>query len=119
MGPLAAAGYRVAAMDLRGHGESSATFTQCDGESVASDILATIAQLKEGPAVVVGNSLGAAAAVLASAKRPGDVAGLALIGPFVRDHGNAAPAAGGAVGPGGVADVPFRALREGGPSGSW
>ncbi|MBP2436527.1 alpha/beta fold hydrolase [Microbacterium amylolyticum] len=87
---LVRAGYRVAVMDLRGHGESSATFTAYDDPAAASDALAIIDLLGGGPATIIGNSMGAAAAVLAAAQRPPMVERLVLIGPFVRDHGNAA-----------------------------
>lgn len=81
---LVAAGMRVAAMDLRGHGDSDATFDAYDDEAAASDVIALIEHLG-GPAVVVGNSMGAGAAVLAAARRPDLVRGLVVIGPFVRD----------------------------------
>lgn len=87
---LADAGYRVAVMDLRGHGDSSVEFAAYDDPAVAGDILAVIEALDGGPATVVGNSMGAAAGVLAAAERPDAIARLALIGPFVRDHGSAA-----------------------------
>ena len=82
---LAAAGFRVAAFDLRGHGDSDATFSACDDEAAAGDLLALIEALGGGPALVVGNSMGAGAAVIAAARAPQAVAGLALLGPFVRD----------------------------------
>lgn len=81
---LVAAGYRVAAMDLRGHGDSDATFSSYDDVAAGSDVLALIDALG-GPAVVVGNSMGAGAAVWAAAERPDAAVGLALIGPFVRN----------------------------------
>lgn len=81
---LVDAGYRVATMDLRGHGDSDIGFTEHDGPAAGSDILALGEQLG-GPATVVGNSLGAAAAVWAAAQSPDLVNGIALIGPFVRD----------------------------------
>lgn len=87
---LVAAGYRVATMDLRGHGDSSAAFEAYDDAAAASDVLAVIEALGGGPATVVGNSMGAAAGVMAAAERPDAVARLVLIGPFVRDHGPAA-----------------------------
>ena len=81
---LRAAGYRVACTDLRGHGDSDARFPSYGDEETASDIVALIGELG-GPAVVVGNSMGAGSAVLAAAQRPGLVSGLVLVGPFVRD----------------------------------
>jgi pimeloyl-ACP methyl ester carboxylesterase len=77
-------GYRVACLDLRGHGDSDATFTAYDDEALASDALALVEELG-GPAYLVGNSMGAGAAVIAAAERPGSVLGLALLGPFVRN----------------------------------
>ena len=81
---LRAAGYRVACMDLRGHGDSDATFTSYGDEDTAADITALIETLG-GPAVIVGNSMAAGSAVLAAAGRPELVRGLVLVGPFVRD----------------------------------
>ena len=81
---LRAAGYRVACTDLRGHGDSSATFPSYGDGDTADDVIALIGELG-GPAVVVGNSMGAGAAVLAAARRPELVSGLVLVGPFVRD----------------------------------
>jgi pimeloyl-ACP methyl ester carboxylesterase len=81
---LTAAGFRVVTLDLRGLGESS---TQWDGFSVAeigSDMLALIRHLDSGPAVIVGTSMAAGAAVWTAAEAPELVAGLVLIGPFVR-----------------------------------
>lgn len=80
---LVDAGFRVACMDLRGHGDSAATFDAYDDDATATDALALIHQLG-APAVVVGNSMGAAAAVLAAAHQPDVVASLVLIAPFVR-----------------------------------
>ncbi len=86
---LVTAGYRVAVMDLRGHGDSSAHFDTYDDPAAAGDALAVIKELGGGPATIVGNSMGAAAAVLAAAQQPEAVERLVLIGPFVRDHGPA------------------------------
>lgn len=82
--PLAEAGCRVAAMDLRGHGDSDPTFDSYDDVAAGGDILALIQQL-DGPAVIVGNSMGAGAAAWAATESPTDAAGLVLIGPFVRN----------------------------------
>jgi pimeloyl-ACP methyl ester carboxylesterase len=77
-------GYRVACTDLRGHGDSDTTFTSYGDVQTAADILALIEELG-GPAVVVGNSMGAGAAAIAAAEKPGLVSGLVLVGPFVRN----------------------------------
>jgi pimeloyl-ACP methyl ester carboxylesterase len=81
---LRAAGYRVACTDLRGHGDSDATFPSYGDKETAGDVIALIAEL-HGPAVLVGNSMGAGAAALAAARHPDLVAGLVLVGPFVRN----------------------------------
>ena len=81
---LREAGYRVACTDLRGHGDSDATFSSYGDVETADDVMALMDELG-GPATVVGNSMGAGSAVLAAAKRPDLVRGLVLVGPFVRD----------------------------------
>jgi pimeloyl-ACP methyl ester carboxylesterase len=81
---LREAGYRVACTDLRGHGDSDSTFTSYGDTETAADLIALIEELG-GPAIIAGNSMGAAAAVLAAAQRPELVSGLVLIGPFVRN----------------------------------
>jgi pimeloyl-ACP methyl ester carboxylesterase len=81
---LRAAGYRVACTDLRGHGDSDATFSSYGDEQTADDVAALISELG-GPAVIVGNSMAAGSAVLAAAQRPELVSGLVLAGPFVRN----------------------------------
>ncbi len=77
-------GFRVATLDLRGHGESDATFSAYDDVALASDLLALV-DLLGGPALLVGNSMSAGAAVIAAADRPEAVSALALLGPFVRN----------------------------------
>jgi pimeloyl-ACP methyl ester carboxylesterase len=81
---LVAAGYRVVTMDLRGHGDSDATFTSYDDVAAGGDVVALIEHLG-GPAVVIGNSMGAGAAAWAAAERPELVTGLILVGAFVRN----------------------------------
>lgn len=80
---VVAAGYRVATVDLRGHGESSVGWPAYGEDAVAADLLALIDHLG-GPAVVVGNSYSGGAAVVAAATRPEAVRGLVLTGAFVR-----------------------------------
>jgi pimeloyl-ACP methyl ester carboxylesterase len=81
---LVDAGYRVATMDLRGHGDSDATFSSYDDVAAATDLLALVDELG-GSAILVGNSMAAGAAVWAAAEAPDRVSGLVLIGPFVRN----------------------------------
>jgi pimeloyl-ACP methyl ester carboxylesterase len=84
VGPLVDAGYRVAVTDLRGHGSSDTTFRIHGDDATGLDLLALIDELG-GPAVVLGNSMGAGAAAWASAERPSAIAGLVLYGPFLRE----------------------------------
>jgi pimeloyl-ACP methyl ester carboxylesterase len=79
-----AAGYRIASTDLRGHGESDTTFASYGDVETAGDVAALVDELG-GPAVIVGNSMGAGAAVLVAAEHPGLVSGLVLVGPWVRN----------------------------------
>jgi pimeloyl-ACP methyl ester carboxylesterase len=81
---LREAGYRVASTDLRGHGDSDAVFGSYGDVETAGDLLALIEELG-GPAVIVGNSMGAGAAAFAAAQQPELVSGLVLVGPFVRN----------------------------------
>jgi pimeloyl-ACP methyl ester carboxylesterase len=82
---LAAAGFAVATMDLRGHGESSTGWRDVSAEAIGGDVLALIHHLGAGHALVIGTSMAAGAAVWAAAEQPDAVSGLVLIGPFVRD----------------------------------
>jgi pimeloyl-ACP methyl ester carboxylesterase len=81
---LADAGFRVATMDLRGHGDSDATFDAYDDVAAGSDLIA-LAKHIGGRTVFIGNSMGAGAACWAAAEEPHLTGGLVLIGPFVRD----------------------------------
>jgi pimeloyl-ACP methyl ester carboxylesterase len=81
---LVEAGYRVASTDLRGHGESDVTFGSYGDVETAGDVLALIEELG-GPAMIVGNSMGAGAAAFAAAEEPELTGGLVLVGPFVRN----------------------------------
>lgn len=82
--PLVDAGYRVAVMDLRGHGDSDTTFRTHGDVVTGEDLLALIDELG-GPAVVLGNSMGGGAAAWAAAERPESIAGVVLYGGFLRD----------------------------------
>ncbi|WP_080796792.1 alpha/beta fold hydrolase [Corynebacterium pacaense] len=87
-GILASSGYRVVSIDLRGHGESDTGFAAYGDEATADDLLRAIDVLGGGPAVLVGASLSAASATIAAGREPGRVAGLILIGPFLRNGGS-------------------------------
>ena len=82
--PLIEAGFRVAVLDLRGHGDSDTTFRTHGDLATAADMLALIDELG-GPAVIIGNSMAGSAAIVAAADRPDAVAGLVLPSPFVRE----------------------------------
>jgi len=80
---LARAGYRVAAADLRGHGESSTGWASITRTDIAGDLAALIARLG-GPAVIVGHSISGGAATIAAATRPDLVTAIVEINPFTR-----------------------------------
>lgn len=90
-GPLLDSGYRVVVADLRGHGDSDTSFTTHGDVATGQDLLALVEHLG-GPAVLVGNSMGAAAAAWAAAERPDLVAGLVLLAPLLREPATGATA---------------------------
>jgi pimeloyl-ACP methyl ester carboxylesterase len=82
---LVRAGFRVAAADMRGHGESSeGDWKSISRTDVAGDLVALIRHLGGGPAVIVGHSLSGGAATIAAATAPDLVSGAVEIGPFTR-----------------------------------
>lgn len=84
---LVACGYRVARVDLRGHGDSTTGFDRYGDEPTADDLLAVIDALGGGSAVLAGASMSAAAAVIAAGRHPDKVRGLVLLGPYLRNGG--------------------------------
>lgn len=84
---LAEMGYRVATADLRGHGESDVSFASYGDAETASDIAALVRHLGT-PAIVVGNSMSAASAVIVASEYPELIEALVLVGPFVRNPVN-------------------------------
>jgi pimeloyl-ACP methyl ester carboxylesterase len=88
---LLGAGFRVAVMDLRGHGDSDHGFSKYGDTPTAGDLEALVEELG-GPAILVGNSMAAGSAVLVAAYRPELVRGLVLLGPFVRGPATSAMA---------------------------
>ena len=82
---LVQAGYRVVTMDVRGHGDTSARWGDYSAHAVGRDALALINHLGAGPAVILGNSFAAGAALWAAHDAPSRVNGVVLLGPIVRD----------------------------------
>ena len=80
---LAEAGYRVAALDLRGCGESSVGWSSCTRTDIAGDLIALVEHLG-GPAVLVGHSIAGGAATIAAARAPHLVTALVELAPFTR-----------------------------------
>ncbi|MGN6870872.1 MAG: alpha/beta fold hydrolase [Solirubrobacteraceae bacterium] len=79
-GDLAAAGYRVLAIDHRGHGRGLRQMTDFRLVDCAGDAAAALKQLGLAPALVVGYSMGGAIAQLMVRDHPEAVAGLVLSG---------------------------------------
>jgi pimeloyl-ACP methyl ester carboxylesterase len=85
---LMAAGYRVAALDVRGHGETSARWDDYTVAGVGADMLALARALgadRGRRAFLIGTSMAGGAAIWAAAEAPEEIAGVVLINPFVRD----------------------------------
>lgn len=82
---LVAAGYRAVTMDLRGHGNSSVGWDDHSCAAMGSDMLALVAHLGAGPAILIGNSISGGSAAWAAAEAPDLVAGLVMIDPFARN----------------------------------
>ncbi|MET7457313.1 alpha/beta hydrolase [Streptomyces sp. NPDC005574] len=80
---LISAGYRVATVDLRGAGESSAQWPSYTRTDIAGDLLAVIRHLG-GPAVLAGHSIAGGAATIAAAKAPELITGIVELAPFTR-----------------------------------
>nr|WP_233220140.1 alpha/beta fold hydrolase [Micromonospora sp. RP3T] len=80
---LVAAGYRVASIDVRGHGDSSPHWPTYAPAEVGGDLLAVVRELDGGPATLVGSSSSGAGVVFAAADAPELVSGIVQISPFV------------------------------------
>ena len=80
---LVDAGYRVAAVDLRGAGESSTGWPSYSRTDIAGDLLALVEHLG-GPAVLVGHSIAGGAVTIAAAKAPELVTAVVELAPFTR-----------------------------------
>jgi pimeloyl-ACP methyl ester carboxylesterase len=80
---LAAAGYRVAAVDIRGCGDSSLGWSGYSRTDIAGDLVALVRHLG-GPAVIIGQSISGGAATIAAATAPDLIAGVIELAPFTR-----------------------------------
>jgi pimeloyl-ACP methyl ester carboxylesterase len=80
---LAAAGYRVANMDIRGCGDSGLGWDGYSRTDIADDIVALVRHLG-GPAVIIGQSISGGAATIAAAAAPDLVSGVIELAPFTR-----------------------------------
>lgn len=85
---LVAAGYRVATMDVRGLGETSPEWDDYSVAGIGKDMIALVRALDAGPAILIGTSMAAGAAVWAAAESPDLIRGIIMVGPFVRGDGN-------------------------------
>jgi pimeloyl-ACP methyl ester carboxylesterase len=77
---LVSAGYRVLALDHRGHGRGLRAMAPFRLDDCAADAAAVLRQLGVGPAVVVGYSMGGVIAQLMARDQPDVMAGLVLSG---------------------------------------
>ncbi len=84
LGPaLAAAGYRVANVDIRGCGDSSVGWGGYSRTDIAGDLVAVVRHLG-GPAVIIGQSISGGAATIAAATAPEVITGVIELAPFTR-----------------------------------
>ena len=80
---LAAAGYRVANVDIRGCGDSSLGWDGYSRTDIAGDLVAVVRHLG-GPAVIIGQSISGGAATIAAATAPDLITGVIELAPFTR-----------------------------------
>jgi pimeloyl-ACP methyl ester carboxylesterase len=80
---IANAGYRVASVDLRGHGESSTGWDSYSRTDTASDLMEVVRKLG-GPAAIVGQSFSGGSATIAAATNPDLVSAIVEIAPATR-----------------------------------
>ncbi|MYS20679.1 Pimeloyl-ACP methyl ester carboxylesterase [Streptomyces sp. DvalAA-14] len=82
---LAAAGYRVANVDIRGCGDSGLGWSGYSRTDIAADLVALVRHLG-GPAVLVGQSISGGAATIAAATAPELITGIVELAPFTRQQ---------------------------------
>ena len=81
LGPVAAAGYRVVAIDLPGFGYSAKPRRGYGNADFRRVVVALLDSLRLDPAVLVGHSMGGEIAAEVALAHPARVQGLVLIGP--------------------------------------
>ncbi len=81
---LVKAGYRVVTMDIRGQGETSATWKDYSYEAMARDVEALLTHLNAGQAIIMGTSKSAGVAVMVATNHPELVTKVIMAGPFAR-----------------------------------
>ncbi len=70
--------FRFILLDWPGHGESPADALPCDAKRYAEILNCLIDQLGDQPVILLGNSIGGAAAIISAAARPARIRGLVL-----------------------------------------
>ncbi|MFL5816937.1 MAG: alpha/beta fold hydrolase [Conexibacter sp.] len=70
--------FRVVALDARGHGRSERLPADVSREAHVADVALVVEQLRLGPAVVLGQSLGGLSALIFAARRPELVRGVVI-----------------------------------------
>ena len=81
VGPTLAARARVLAPDLAGFGRTPLVGRSATVQANRRLLDRFLDAVSDGPAILVGNSMGGLIALLEAARRPGKVAGLVLVGP--------------------------------------
>jgi pimeloyl-ACP methyl ester carboxylesterase len=71
--------HQTVAVDLRGHGESAGTPSECSIEQYGADVAEVVQALGLPPAVLVGHSMGCRVVVEAALQAPARTAGIILV----------------------------------------
>ncbi|MDH4385801.1 MAG: alpha/beta hydrolase [Caulobacter sp.] len=96
LAPVAAEGFRVVAIDQRGHGRSRLEADPRDGHGswlgYQQDLIGFLETLDQPPRVLAGHSMGGTAGLMAAGARPEMVRSLVLLDPVVLAEGMASEA---------------------------